>query len=1091
MKSIVRWAISNAPAMNIVLVAGMLLGVFSMYSLRRETFPEFDLDMITISVPYPGATPADVEEGICQKIEEAVRSVEGIKKINSTAAEGVGSVMLELRSDVKNADRVLNDVRSAVDQIPSFPDMAEDPDVKLTEMRETVIRVGVVGPDDRSQQADIQLREVAEHVREELLLLPEVSRVDLSGGREYQIDIEISEDALRSHGVSLRNVAEVVRRENHQMPGGTLRAKSQEVLLRGYNRRTTGDEIAKLPLITKPDGAVLTIGDVGTVRDAFTDLTAISELDGRPVLVLSVQRNTTEDLLAMVDSVKHYAETANMPQGYKLATWADRSVEVRGRVNLLTTNGMQGLVIVFVLLAVFLDLRLAFWIALGIPFSLLATAAFLFFTGQTLNMISMFAFIMALGIVVDDAIVVGENIFSHREMGKPFLRAAIDGAVEVAPSVIVSVSTTIMAFMPLLFVSGMMGKIIAVMPVVIISMLFVSLVESLTILPCHLAHRDSGIFRLFHVVFFVFAWLASCARFVNRHASSGLDWFIQTVYAPVLHTVLAYRSVFVASCVTVLVITAGLVRSGHVPMVFFPKLDSNSLVASVTFPDGTPSAVTDRWTKHIEEAFWRVAEQYEAQGTPVAKSAYRVVGSQVTGRRRPGASSVTGGASNSGSVEIELVDATERSIKSDEIVSAWREEAGRVPGVESLTFGAMAHGPGGAAIEFKMTANQQAADDLDEIVDQCKEKLAEFPGVFDIVDDSLPGKWEFRLRVKDEAIAMGVNAADLAETVRATYYGQEVMRLQRGRHEVKLMVRYPLEDRHSLAAFNEIRVRTGDGSERPLTELADIDVVRGYSQINRLDQYRCVTISADVNEDEGNAQKIVMDLRQNILPDLLADHPGIHVRWEGQQEQQRESFQSMFVGFAVALLAMYVLLAFEFTSYLQPLLILAIVPFGMIGAVAGHLLLGIPLTIFSMFGLVALTGIVINDSIVLVDFINHRLSEGMTIQQAVVQAGCRRFRPVMLTSVTTVGGLTPILLEKSFQAQMLIPMATSIAFGVMFATLLVLLFVPVLFSTFHSFVGRDRSEDHDDVQHERDQFVLTPHANVAAVIVEESPEPVI
>jgi multidrug efflux pump subunit AcrB len=1055
MKSIIRWAIANSPAMNIILVAGIVIGLFAVRAIRRDFFPEFDLDMITVSVPYPGASPEEVEEGICQKIEEAVRSVDGIKKINSTASEGNGAVMLELRSEVDNADRVLNDVRSAVDQIPSFPELAEDPDVKLTEMRETVLRVGVIGPDQRDEEAAVQLRAVAEQTREDLLMLPEVSRVDLSGGKDYQIDIEIPEETLRSYGVSLQQVASAVRRENFQMPGGTLRAESQEVLLRGHNRRLTGDEIAELPLITHPDGAVLRIGDVGTVRDAFTDLTAISEFNGRPVLVLSIQRSTTEDLLKMVDAVKAFAEDYELPAGYELVTWGDRSVEVRGRVNLLASNGLQGLAIVFILLAVFLDLRLAFWIALGIPFSLLMAGVFLYITGHTLNMISMFAFIMALGIVVDDAIVVGENIYAHRQMGKKYLQAAIDGAYEVVPSVIASVSTTMIAFAPLMFVSGMMGKIMYVMPLVIIAMLFVSLVESITILPCHLAHSDSLFFKLVYVIFFVFSWLAILAQKVNRAANRLLQAFVAYVYRPTLHGVLSYRSVFLSACVALLVLIFALIRSGIVPFAFFPKLDSNTLVASVSFPDGTPESVADETTRQIEQAFWDVNEELRAEGAAVGLMSYRVVGSQVADRGRPGAAPTTGGAANKGSVEVELFDAAQRTIKSQEIVGRWRDKVGRVPGAESLSFAARAHGPGGAPIEFKLTANRQGIAHLDEAVERVKDSLAGLKGVFDISDDSLPGKWEFRLRIKEEAMAMGVRVADLAETVRATYYGQEVMRLQRGRHEVKLMVRYPEEDRRSLAAFNDIRVRTDDGVERPLTELADVQVVRGYSTINRIDQLRCVTVTSDVDDPDGEglAQRHVMKLKEETLPEILADYPGINVRWEGQQEQQAESFRSMGIGFIVALLAIYVLLSFEFKSYLQPLLILAIIPFGIIGAVIGHMILEIPLTIFSMFGIVALTGIVINDSIVLVDFINHRRAEGMSVREAVVESGSRRLRPVMLTTLTTVGGLMPIMLEKSFQAQFLIPMAASIAFGVLFATILVLYFVPVLYSLYGSLTG--------------------------------------
>ncbi|WP_299466755.1 efflux RND transporter permease subunit, partial [uncultured Gimesia sp.] len=468
--------------------------------------------------------------------------------------------------------------------------------------------------------------------------------------------------------------------------------------------------------------------------------------------------------------------------------------------------------------------------------------------------------------------------------------------------------------------------------------------------------------------------------------------------------------------------------------------------ASVTVPDGTPEDITVSAVRKVEAGFWRVAERLKSEAGEIARMAYITVGTQ-TGNAGPGRSSTSNtDSSHLGGVEVELVDPALRSYRSDQISAAWREEVGDIPGVEALTFGASFSGPGGSPIEFRLTANRDGIPHLTEAIERCKAKLAEYPGVFDIADDSSPGKWEFRIRMKERALATGVSAADLAETVRATYYGQEVMRLQRGRHEVRLMVRYPREDRQSIAEFRDLRIRTDDGSERPLSELAQIEVVRGYSKINRIDQQRCITITADVEESSGNAREVVTDLKESFLPQVLADYPGVRVRWGGQQEQESQSFQSMFAGFGVALLAMFVLLAFEFKSYIQPLIILIIIPFGLVGAIVGHALLGLPLTIFSIFGLVALSGIVINDSIVLVDFINHLRTSGVSDSDALLQAGQRRFRPVLLTTLTTVGGLTPILLEKSFQAQMLIPMATSVAFGEIFATILVLFLVPVLYS---------------------------------------------
>jgi multidrug efflux pump subunit AcrB len=1060
MRGLVRSSIANTSALNLCMIAVLAVGWYCMGAMRRESFPEFDLDRILVTVPYPGAAPQEVEEGVGQKIEEAVRTIEGVKKVTTVAQEGACNVVLELIPGGRSPDRVLDEVRSEVDRIPSFPLEAEQHQISLVTNRRPSLRVGIIGPykpDDSgkiSVEAELQLRQVAERLREDLLSLPEVAQVDYLAARNYQIDIEIPEETLRSYGLTLRRAAEIIRRENRELPAGSIRSQSQEVLLRGNNRRTEGSEIAKLPVVADSNGAVLTVGDLGLVRDEFADATSLNFINGQPAMALSVQRSTSQDLFAMIDAVKGFVETVDVPEGYALTTWSDESVEVRGRLNLLVRNGGQGLVIVFVILLLFLDPKLAFWVALGIPFSLFAAAAYLYLTGQTLNQISMFAFVMALGIVVDDAIVVGENVFAHRQMGKSYLRAAIDGTVEVIPSVVTAVLTTVVAFAPLLYVSGTMGKFTAVMPAAIIAMLLASLVECVTILPCHLAHEKSMVFRVLHFVLFAFRWMMIPARVANRYASAGLDWFIANIYQPTLRLALRNRLIVGAACVSAIIMTVGLQKSGIVKFTFFPRVDGNTLNASVSFPDGTPATVTAKAMQRVEDAFWSVAEDYEKQGKPIAKNSFRVVGAQVRGSSPGGSSSPAAGGSHKGSVEIELIKSEDRGVPSQEIVGKWREKVGFIPGTEELTLGTRSFGPGGAPVEFKLLGSAAAVSDLEAAVERCKKQLSSYPGLFDIRDDSVPGKWEYRFRIKPEAFAMGVRTADLAETVRAAYYGEEVMRVQRGRHEVKVMVTYPREDRKLLSNFDEIRVRLDDGIERPITELAQIDIVRSYSEINRIDQARSITISSDLDEKVANAAEVVADLQAGFIPNLLTEFPSIRVRWEGQQEQRAESLGSLFFGFSVALIVMFVLLAIEFKSAVQPAMIMLIIPFGMLGAVMGHLFMGIPLTLFSMYGIVALTGIVVNDSIVLIDFINSRVRSGVPIQQAIEESGSRRFRPVLLTTITTIGGLTPILLESSIQAQILIPMATSIAFGEFFATVVVLYLVPVTYSLYWSAGGR-------------------------------------
>ncbi|MFT5526907.1 MAG: HAE1 family hydrophobic/amphiphilic exporter-1 [Pirellulaceae bacterium] len=1068
MKSVIRWAVSNSPAMNTLMLGVLACGALSLSLLRREVFPEFDLEIVLVSVPYPGASPSDVEEGICQKIEEACRSIDGIKKMTSIAQEGSGFVVIELQADVANVQRALNEIRSEVDRIPSFPDLAEDPEVKQISIREPAIRVGILGPKDLTEDAELTLRSMAEEVREQLLAHKTISQVSLMGVRDYQIDIEISEETLRKHGMTLQQVAQIVRRWNIDLPGGSMKTQSQEVLLRGKTKELIGEEIAKIPLVTDIDGVVLTIDDLGLVRDEFTDETSINEVDGLPAVVIDVQSARNEDLLLIVETVKKYvAEKAGtIPQGFELRTWQDRSVDVRDRMELLTRNGIQGLALVFLVLAIFLDLRLAFWVALGIPIAVLGAGGVLLFTGQTLNMLSMFAFLLALGIVVDDAIVIGENIHTHIQRGKPTFTAAVDGAYEVLPAVVASVSTTIIAFAPLLYVSGVMGKFIAVMPVAVIAMLVISLVESIFILPCHLSHRDNLFFTVIGRMFGFLWFIPEMFKHINIFAQKWSDWFVQKIYLPSLRWTLKNPALVVCSSIALLIITYGFKEAGITPWNLMPEMDSNWIHAKITYTDGTPSFVTDEATKKLEAAIQKVnAEHLKERGKPLLHLIHRSVGS-VRGSGPIGPDSRSTG-SHVGIIEVELVDTSRREITSSEILGRWRAATGdQLSGADSVQYGTPEFGPGGTPIEFKLVSDKEHMDQLEAATEECKKHLAGEKGVYDVRDDSRPGKWEFQLAIKKNANSMGVTSADLAETVRASYYGEEVMRLQRGRHEVKLMVRYPREQRKSFADFEQIRIRTNDGFERPVTELAQIDVSRGYSEINRIDQKRSITVSADVDEAVAVSDKIVQGMKGDFLHSLVAKYPDVDVRWEGQQEQSRESLDSLKVGFLGAVVAMFVLLTLVFRSYLQPLIILAIIPFGAMGAVWGHALLGLPLSLFSVFGIVALTGVVVNDSIVLIDYINQLVRSGVPLEAALLQAGAQRFRPVMLTSVTTVAGLLPMLTETSFQAQILIPMATSLTFGLIMGTVLVLILVP----TFYLYYGQlalsnilDRAAEPDSI----------------------------
>jgi HAE1 family hydrophobic/amphiphilic exporter-1 len=1088
MRALIRWATVNSQAMNTMVLVVMAIGLFSFGNMRRESFPEFELEILLVSVPYPGASPEEVEEGICQKIEEAVRSIVGIKKKTSVSREGVGYLILELDPSVKDVQRVLNEVRSEVDRIPSFPELAEKRDIRQVTMRMPAIRVAVIGPDEQGLSSELELREVTERVREELLTVkpiaprgfnrllrsvtfdPDksiVSQASIIGARPYQIDVEIREETLRKYGLTLKQVSQILRSENVDIPGGTLRSNVREVLLRGTNKRVTGEEIAQLPLLTRPDGVVLTVSDVGTVRDGFSDLDSIDYVDGHPALVVAIDRTSDEDVLALCEAVHKYAADKQqgvgydaLPAGYRVAVFFDQSVHVRGRMNLLRKNGTQGLLLVFLVLAVFLELKLAFWVALGIPISVLGAGVILLYMGHTLNLLSLFAFLLALGIVVDDAIVIGENIYTHRTREgnnySNYSKAAIEGACEVLPAVTASVTTTIIMFAPLFFISGVMGKFFAVLPVAVIAMLVISLVESIFVLPCHLSHRDSFLFEVAGFFLFPVRFLKRIFETCNRWTRVAMRFTVERFYLPAMNWGLDRPWMFVLAGLCLLCITFGAIRVGLTPFVIFPKVDSPMVGAKVVYPDGTPAEITDETTRKLEAAVLRV-EKKLSPDRPLLKLRHRAVG-HATMPDTVGADQRSSGA-HVGVVDVELIDLEKRSISSEQLIAAWRQEAGIFPGAEALSFAAPAMGPGGRPIEFKLLVPTGYLEELEQARDFCKKQLAMEPGVFDISDDMYLGKLEYQFSVKDQALAMGITARELADTIRGSYYGEEVMRLQRGRHEVKLMVRYPEAQRRSLSDLERVRVRASDGVERPLTELANIEEATRYGEINRIDQMRSATITADMDEAVGNAAASVARFRRKVVPLMEKKFPHVMIRWEGQQEQTVESVRSLLIGFMVALMAVFVVLTVEFRSYFQPLLILAIIPFGLIGAVWGHALMGLNISLMSMCGIVALTGVVINDSIVLVDFINRRVRAGQPLKAALMDGGRYRFRPVLLTSMTTVAGLFPLLLETSFQAQLLKPMATALTFGLLLGTVLILFLVPMFYMIYSNWFDIGRQED--------------------------------
>ena len=1042
MKKLVSWFASNGVVANLLMVVILLGGALAVPQIRKEVFPEFSADQISVSVLYPGAAPEEVEEGICIRIEEAVQSLAGVKRITSTASEGMGIVNVEILEGT-DARELLDDVKARVDAISTFPEEAEQPVIQEVVPRYQVINVAVSGPADERT-----LKQVAEQVRDEVVSLSGITQAELSSARPYEVSIEVSEEALLRHGLSFDLVARAIRRSSLDLPGGSIRTQAGEILLRTKSQAYAGEEFRQLTLLSRPDGTRVLLGDVARVVDGFAETDQSARFDGQPAILVQVFRVGRQSALEIAAAVREYVrqKQIQLPEGLTLTTWRDESRILRSRLDLMIKNGLAGLALVVLTLTLFLRVGLAFWVSLGIPISFLGCLMALPYLDVSINLISLFAFIVVLGIVVDDAIVVGENIFSQYEQGKPKLRAVTDGTQEMMIPVFFAVATTVAAFSPLLMIEGPTGKMMRVIPLVVLPTLVFSLVESLLILPHHLSHlRRSGTLRK--------RGLSSLWNRVQEFISGLLKRFIRRVYEPFLGWAVEWRYLTAAVGVSTLVLVVGMILGGRIKFNFFPPVEADNVMAFLTMPQGTPADVTARAMEKVERAAAVLQEEIgsSSQGDGSAGVFRHVlvsVGEQPTrvirNRFRGGVTRFSG--AHLGEANIELAPSEERPraqdgklLSSTEIANRWRELTGTIPNAVELAFSASLFAPGDPInVQFSgpdIGRLQQAADKL-------KRHLRQFTGVYDIADSFRAGKQEIKLKIHPAAESLGLTQADLARQVRQAFYGEEVQRIQRGRDEVKIMVRYPSDRRRSLGQMEGMRIRTPDGGEVPFSVVADSELSRGFASIRRVERNRSISVTAKVDTQKANSNEILAELERGYFPSLLREYPGLNYSLEGEQEQQKETIDGLMQGFGIALAAIFALLAIPLRSYFQPLLIMSAIPFGLVGAFLGHRILGMDLSILSMFGIVALAGVVVNDSLILVDYVNRQRRSGVPLRESILKAGSARFRPIFLTSVTTFAGLTPMLMETSVQAQSLIPMAVSLAFGVVFSSPVILILVP-------------------------------------------------
>ncbi len=1039
MKGAVRWMAHNHVAANLLMIVLVVGGLIRVSTIKQEVFPEISLDTVQVSVAYPGAGPEEVEEGILLQIEENLTGVEGIKQIKSVAKEGVGTVSAEIYPG-EDPDMKLQEIKSEVDRIITFPEDAEKPVITKLLNRYEVMSVVVYG--DASDRA---LREQAESIREELLSYPEITQVDLSGVRPYEISIEVPEENLRRYNLTLEQVAQRVRAASLDLPGGTIKTEGAEILLRTKERRYLGREYGSITVINRPDGTRVRLDDIARINDGFAETDVSAHFDGQPAAMVKIYRVSDQKPLEISRLVKAYVaeKRPTLPDSLGIATWNDTTELLKSRMDLLKKNAAIGLVLVLIILGLFLEIRLALWVMLGIPISFLGAMVILPAFSVSINMITLFAFILALGIVVDDAIVVGENIYEHRLKGKPYLKAAVDGALEVSIPVTFSIMTTIAAFLPLVFVSGVIGKFIKVIPLVVISLLVISLVESLFVLPSHLSigkplQRDGGFLDRINRVRIGFG--------------RKLDAFVSGPYRRFLERCLRNRYATLATGVAVLLLTIGVVKGGILKFHFMPVVDGDVITASLKMPPGTPVQETAKAQQRLAASAVAVVTEYDGKrpaGDSILRNRYAVVGGTMVEAGHMGAAAES--RSNLSDMALFLKQSEERNIPAVDIANRWRAKFGDVPGVESIVFTSNMVRMG-ANIDIQLA--HENFEVLSQTSDRIRAALSEYPGVGDIQDNYSKGKQELKIRLRPEASTLGITEAELGRQIRGAFYGAEALRLQRGRNEVKVMVRYPEADRRKVWDLESLRIRTQKGGELPLSSAATVTQGRGFSEINRTDRKRVINVTASVDDKTANAEEILTDLKEGIMPELTADYPGLVFNMEGEEKERMESMESMKEGFLFALIAMFALLAIPFRSYSQPLLIMAAIPFGMVGAVAGHLIMGFKLSILSIFGIVALSGVVVNDSLLLIDRVNRNRRQGRTeLIQAVVDGATRRFRPILLTSLTTFFGLAPMILEKSVQAQFLIPMAISLGFGILFATGITLVLVPSFYMALEDIRG--------------------------------------
>ena len=1039
----ISWFAKNGVAANLLMFAIAIGGVAVLFmgQIPVEIFPEFERNELSIQVPYRGATPEKVEESIVTRIEEAVVDVEGIEKMVAYASEGGANVRIEI-SDEYDRRNVLNDVKNRVDAISTFPLEAEKPRISLAQGWRSVISVVLYG--DLSER---DLKELGKRVRDDIANLPDVSAADLQGTRPYEISIEIDEATLQRHRLTFDQVAAALRSSSIDVPAGTLKTDSGRVVLRTKGRAYTGREFEEIVVLTSEDGTRVRLGDIARVKDGFDESPFVARFNGRRCVLIMVSREGQQNAIEISRQVKDYMErqASQLPPGVELAYWSDMSRIVKGRLDTLVNSASKSLVLVFLVLALFLKPSLAFWVVVGIPVCFLGAIGMMPMLGVTINIMSLFGFILVLGVVVDDAIVTGENIYTKQKLGLPPQEACIVGTREVARPVVFGILTTVLAFFPLLFGTGFHGRAQRHIALIVMPVLMFSLVESKLILPSHLSHSLRQMVKTVAGFFLPVVLVKFCSRLYARFSqfqgkiAGGLEWFVRHIYQPILRLALDYRYVTMAIFITAFTIIFTMIKSGHVRYIHFPRVQSERATATLTMQEGTPFEVTKSHIDRIEAIAAEMKAEYrDEDGSPIIRDVLSAVGGHgVSSSRRRGST----GQEHLGEVSFYVVAPEERtsSLTTSDLASEWRKRIGPILGAKELNFRAEI-GRGGDPIDIELTGPR--IEVLAEVSAKVKEHLGVYPDLFDLNDSVDDTNDELRLQIRPAAQHFGLTKASLARQVRQAFYGDEIQRIQRGRDEIRVMLRYPEGKRKSLASLEAMRIRTPDGQEVPFTAVAEAVHAKSFSRIQRTNRNRAINVRADADKGKADLPAITASI-SGFLDRLLLEYPGIHYSFEGEAKEARENEDTTMIGGILLAFGIYTMLAIPFRSYIQPLIVMSVIPFGLIGAVLGHMIHGLSLSMLSYYGMLALAGVVVNDSLVLVDYINRRCAAGAKTLDAAFVGGGVRFRAIILTSFTTFAGLYPLIMLESTQAQFLIPMAISLGYGVLFATCITLILVPI------------------------------------------------